>query len=122
MRVIILAAIAAIASPATAADQFDLVCAGKNSGKPIEKHYRVDLSAKQWCQDKCTAVEAISDVQPAKIVFRSKPKAFERDDLIVEEVDRTTGAWRDWIMPWWVSNGTCEVAPFSGFSTAKTKF
>lgn len=134
MKLVILAAIAAIATPAAAADQFDLVCTGMNkdtslaSRKPIAKHYRVDLTSGRWCQDNCSATEPIASVAQDKIIFRSQAKQYARDTLIIEEVNRVNGEWTDVIFGappngnYWNTSGKCEPAQFSGFPAVATKF
>ena len=122
MKGIIVATLLGLAAPAMAADQFDLHCVGKNLGKAISKDYRVDLSAQKWCQGECSALDPIAEIRPEKIVFRYKAKSFATDSLIIEEVDRTTGAWKDRTGVWWDSEGSCEPRPFSGFPTITTKF
>lgn len=134
MRILIIA-VALVATPVSAAsEQFDLQCRGQNRAspagvwRPVEKHYRVDLAAKRWCQDRCAAVADIAVIERDKIIFRDQPRKFDTDGMVIESVDRISGAWKDNIVGaepnglYWESTGTCEAGPFSGFPEVKTKF
>ena len=119
-----------VASPAFAADQFDLVCTGKErvrvdgGWKPVTVRYRVDLSKKVFCAFECRSLQSISAVDAARITFQASDEAAAPDSGFVEHyVDRTTGAWknyantgRDLLVD---DEGKCEAAPFSGFPAAK---
>ena len=126
MRTIILATML-VATPA-AADQFDLVCQSQYSVKPggrttaREIRFRIDLSVPSWCRDKCTKVEAIQAVEQGKIVLYSSSPDTLRRVRSFAEIDRVSGAYRDYsggIDSYWDERGSCAVAPFSGFPTTK---
>lgn len=127
----LLLSLALIATPATAADQFDLVCKGtikesyQGRERPIEVRYRVDLAAGTYCWWQCKTIATIKAVEPGRLVFQLVGPTLPRQTRITETVDRTTGAWideRDNGDPWEgysSSKGTCEPAPFSGFPATK---
>lgn len=133
MRFIILAALAAIAAPAAAADQFDLVCSGKRwttpAGKdrPVTVRYRVDLAGNRWCKDACTSTEPFAKIREDMITFIDQAEAFPGGDRQSAWVNRQSG--------WWMesenrahghiysrSEGTCQVSAFSGFAVPDRKF
>ncbi|QEH80827.1 hypothetical protein EIK56_22950 [Sphingomonas sp. C8-2] len=123
MKGIILAAIAAIASPAAAADQFDLVCTGK---KP--QHFRVDLGQGVWCREECKNTLPIASISQTMIVFVDQQPKLRGDPIHNLYVDRETGKLHEY--SWFPSfelvgsttDGICEPASFSGFPVVPTKF
>jgi hypothetical protein len=113
-----------IATPAVAADQFDLTCKGRerptamSKWRPYEVRYRVDTSAKIYCRFTCEATETITSVDGAKIVF-AKGEQRAGASTIIHYVDRTDGKWVYFISGMADAEGVCEVAPFSGFPNPK---
>ena len=123
MRSSVLVLVALISSPAfAAADQFDLLCTGRLSdGKAIQRHYHVDLNANRWCVDECT-VKPLSEVSSGQIVFVETKEAYRGDPArALDYVNRTTGQW-SFFTSYWMGDGTCQPAPFSGFPAPPTKF
>lgn len=110
-----------VATPAAAADQFDLVC----SAKKVSERYRVDLTSGEYCTAECKTVRKIQEVTTGVIVFqRTEPKV-RRDPRILDQVNRTTGEWFSSnyfpgidLVPD-MKQGTCQSAPFSGFPASK---
>lgn len=129
MRLIALALLL-IGSPAFAADQFDLVCTGKQrlrltgDWKPVTVRYRVDLAAKVYCTFECASLSSIHSADAARITFQASDEAASPASGYVDHyVDRTDGTWknyvstgRDLIVD---DEGRCEPAQFSGFPSAK---
>lgn len=110
MRALVLA-LTLVATPAAAADQFDLVCSGQYQRsavakpQPAERIYRVDLAARTWCIEDCSVVLPIADADTARITFQS----FKRRGVEVKHwVDRTSGEVSDIDF-----TGKCEAAPFT---------
>lgn len=125
MKAFLLAAALASSSAAATTDQFDLICTGTSQGYPTDRpentRYRVDLAAKQWCSLSCSDIRPIAEIEPSTIWFKNKQKQFASDTEWIEYVSRTSGKWVRVMGPW-VTDGTCEPAPFSGFPTLNTKF
>lgn len=120
---ILLIALALAASPAFAADQFDLICTSKYHDATF--HYRVDLATSRYCvtQDQGKRLTSIGGqcFQDALFVG-SNAIRFGVDPI--QYVDRQTGDWA--LKPigdrYAMYRGTCESAPFSGFPAVDTKF
>lgn len=123
MRALVIA-LALIATPAAAAERFDLVCKGK---KNTVEHYRIDLDRGEWCSDKCEMIQKISSVTSGLIVLAEHQPGYPGDRTSYNRINRVTGEW-EWFHrdPRFVETqdikGSCEVAPFSGFPDAKRKF
>ena len=133
MRIGLGMALALMASPAMAADQFDLKCKGTRQiginkpAEPLEYGLRINLATKQWCWDHCEEVYSIQEVRADRIVL----KDIVEDTSIKQKtskniVNRQTGA-HDVILieirpyqSFAETKGHCEPAPFTGFP--KTKF
>lgn len=127
MRLFPIMILAACATPAAAADQFDLLCKGQQrfavngATQPVEARYRVDTAARRWCRDQCFSVEALIGATPEKLVFKSRPKTPPSEEVTDESFERATGKWVDlYVGPYppgeyASTEGRCEVAPFSGF-------
>jgi len=115
--------LALAAASAQSADQFDLICTGKSQGYPADQSenatYHVDLAAKQWCRGECS-VQVIERIEPSVIWFKDQPTTSGKGEWI-EYVDRVSGKWVREMGPW-VTEGTCEPAPFTGFPSAPNKF
>jgi hypothetical protein len=107
---------------ASTPDQFDLNCKAwvRGTGN-ITRHYRVDLATKQWCVDACT-VKPLAEVNNTQIVFVDTKAQYRGDPSeALDFVDRTSGKWA-FYAPFWMGQGTCEPAPFSGFPTPDRRF
>lgn len=112
-----------VATPAAAADQFDLVCTGDDE----PWHYRIDLTKGEWCADDCKTTFALASVTSATLTIKEQQPKFRGDDRIVNSVNRVTGEWyfyRDLPKIGFskVVKGECKPAPFSGFGADKAKF
>lgn len=129
---VFIAAIVAIASPAAAADTFDLVCKGtikqsiNGRPKPYEVRYRIDLAGKRWCREACTKVMAIQAVEAGRIVLLQSDKQHSSDVQAYRWIDHTTGEWNDYFSSkvglssvYQDVVGQCDPADFSGFPPAK---
>jgi hypothetical protein len=116
-------ALALIATPAAAADQFDLICVSKYHDATF--HYRVDLTAGKYCvtQDAGKRLTSIGD-QCFQDVLYAGSSAINFGVNPIQYVDRTTGVWA--FKPlgdrYVMYRGTCEPARFSGFPITQTKF
>jgi len=126
-----------ISVPASAADQFDLVCSGKihylaardkfEKNDVFSMELRVDLKAKQYCYETCPSVIPIFNADGQNIEFE---ESYENDPVYGTKghrVSRVTGEYSTYNFPaggglssdW---KGSCEVAPFKGFPSPQTKF
>lgn len=119
------------ATPAFAADQFDLACQGTKISKrdgapaPYTTRVRLDLAAKRWCTDACQRVMSIDDVQPDKIVIKDDSTLNTREESTIEvNYDRTTHAYhRLYIQErpdtiYEKEAATCTEQPFTPFPAA----
>lgn len=119
---------------AALAAAFDLVCNGNMivvGPKPTDRSapvffsrtYRVNLDALRWCSGKCEKSEVLDAVYPTLIVFNNPTDADRAKGVYVETyVNRESGAFVDKLVvddTSFVSNATCERAPFSGLPTVK---
>jgi hypothetical protein len=66
-------------------------------------------------------LKVIALVEPGVIWFKNDRRKFQGDSEWIEYVDRTSGKWVREIGPW-VTEGSCKLAPFGGFSNAPTRF
>ena len=131
---------AVVASPASAANQFDLECAGEQLrvaltvGKWDRVAWRgvvkVDLDAGLFCEDECRAAQRIFAIGPEIVTFASVKSVDLKDN---SSINRLTGIYR---RVYQQSNtapagepmndrqvftdGRCVVKPFTGFP--KTMF
>jgi hypothetical protein len=128
----------AASSPAVAADQFDLICAGTQrtmSGvtdkqAPYSDRFRIDLKSQQWCHADCGAVRKIAEVQQAYL--RLEPSSNEmtadgpkRFDQVISRTDgRLLTIYlvqgRNFFSM--TTDATCKPAPFSGFPELHKEF
>lgn len=122
MRALILA-LCAVATPAAAAEQFDLVCEGREQLRPLGKwqplklRITVDTTAKGWCVDECSTVLPIASVEAGKIVLtRSDPA--DRSLYTLRTIDRISGRY-DSLWNGERQEATCTAAPFSGLPSPK---
>jgi len=104
------------ATPAIAANQFDLICTANKT----KVHYRVDLDTGLYCEGSCFNTSKISDITPGTIVFERHERAFAGDKEYLQQV-RTNGAWIKYFdsgsgakMPIWLT-GQCRRELFTGF-------
>jgi hypothetical protein len=131
---------AALATAPAPANQFNLECKGTLSsesfyaGKKAEPYaytYRIDLSAKKYCDGECKVLRDVADVQPTVIVLEpdqdissSTEKKFSSGSIDREtgrhSVLVTSGRREDILILRW--EGQCERQPFSGFPSFPTKF
>ena len=125
MKLVLLAAAVSAASPTPAPQdqQFDLICTSKYHDATF--HYRVDLGTRQYCvtQDAGKRLTSIGDdCFMDTVEAYSNALSFGIDP--VQNVDRVTGEWyfRPFEDRYTMYRGTCEKAPFSGFTTVRTKF
>jgi hypothetical protein len=117
------AAILAVALAAGTPQQFDLVCSGRlRDGDPITVRYIVDLAGNRWCKQNGCTIKPLAEVNNTQIVFVDVSAAFPGDpSRSLDYVDRTNGNW-SFFTSFWMGDGTCTPAPFSGFPTMETKF
>jgi hypothetical protein len=117
MRMLLLAIGVLAATPAIAADQFDLVCTADKT----KVRYRVDLGTQMYCEARCSRIAKIFDTTPSMIVFERHERAFAGGKDILDQVNRTTGTWTKFFDSGSGANthisltGQCRRALFSGF-------
>lgn len=130
-----------LATPAMAANQFDLNCSGTDksfeisitpgqSEKPYTAHYRVDLTSMKWCESACVVTHRFASVSETQLLLEDT----KRNDggIQIESnhfVDRTTGAEFGMSMmdagmgrTSTYRTGTCTNSAFTGFPAVQTKF
>lgn len=136
MRSILLTVVLATSSTALVAkdtaDQFDLVCTGQHElrligqrGTPIPwtGRIKVDLSTATFCQDDCSKVETIGNIEP-ELLRLGDIRGSEYQDI--SQVDRSTGAYRRMVTKQSTVNGKyygvaedyqgiCKPEKFTGF-------
>lgn len=92
--------------------QFDLLC---KDGRGVV-HYRVDLSAGEWCWDNCDRTRKIVRAEERRIVFTDLDTPSQK---AWNWVDRATGEWSQGLddrrTGYTSHRGVCALAPFSGF-------
>lgn len=133
MRIGLAVALVLVASPAIAADQFDLKCKGTRQiginepAKPLEYGLRINLATKQWCWDHCEEVYPIQEVRADRIVLRDVVEDTLRKRITDKNIiNRQTGDHSVILIeirPYQTfleTKGYCEPGPFTGFP--KTKF
>lgn len=122
MRTIMAVALAlSAASPAIAADQFDLVCSAPNASV----RYRIDLARGEYCAGECKLIQKIQQVTSGAITLFDE-KNNVRDARAYGTVNRITGDW-EWynsMFPGAVMNhkGKCRPEQSTGFPVAGRKF
>jgi len=109
------------ATPAVAADQFDLVCTAKNN----VVHYRVDLGRSEWCQGDCSVIRKLASVTTGMLVLADEKPVNPNQYRESITINRNDGSWfsmgyfpRSTRMPV-EDKGSCEPASFSGFPSPK---
>jgi hypothetical protein len=128
----------AASSPAVAADQFDLICAGTqrtlfgvtDKQEPYSERFRIDLKTQQWCRADCGAVRKIAEVQQAYLRLEPSSNELTADGQkrFDQVISRTDGR----LLTVYMVNGrnffsmttaaTCKSAPFSGFPELHKEF
>lgn len=119
MRALVLA-LTLVATPAAAADQFDLVCTGDDE----PWHYRVDLAKGEWCAGKCETVFRLASVTSGTIVLRSEKPEFRGGDAVENSINRASGEWYYYRSLPKIGfsktvKGKCELAPFTPMPSRK---
>lgn len=117
----------AAALPIVAA--FDLICSGtmrtgpiglalpEQNGEPFTITYRIDLDARLWCTDSCTATEPLAQIVEGQILLRDRHDA---DGSNVVTIFPAMRRFTDTAIAGntaTLRSGACEPAPFSGFPT-----
>lgn len=117
MRALVLA-LGLIATPAMAADQFDLVCKFGSS----TVRYRVDLIRGEACQAECSRIWRMGPISDGELRLLDLDSSDPSEVPQTITVNRQTGELRHWIggigRPI-LETGRCESAPFSGFPARK---
>ncbi|WP_420138014.1 hypothetical protein [Sphingomonas sp.] len=115
-----------VASPVLAANQFDLVCKGKEqkrTGAPAtawSERYRIDLDAKRWCRGACKTATEISSVTADDIVLLDSRAAIGGPGDVETSLSRTNGTVKEYIAMGWsgsaasLAEGKCTRDLFSG--------
>jgi len=109
------------ATPAVAADQFDLVCTAKKSGT----RYRIDLTRGEWCEGDGTVVKKVAEATTGMLFLARHEPSGVRDKTVRLWVNRNTGEWADYSYdPAFDTTGSlkkgfCQPASFSGFPSPK---
>lgn len=130
-----------LATIAATAGAFNLICSGlvttyeDKKGQPYTDTYRVNLETNKWCQEDCSKVLDIHEVDPNRITFvESLEDTSQGYRKKSDWVDRTTGQHSIFysrkmymrhgrnISFFSVNKGRCEKAEFTGFPTYETKF
>ena len=131
MRILMIG-IALIATPAAAAEQFDLDCEGQKTeevgANPVDEIVKlsVDLKSMQYCYRPCQKVLPVDQVFADRIILRSYTHS-DRGVLISfhAQIDRKTGEYSYVVerkLPSFKKSVTlamCQAAPFSGFPETK---
>lgn len=132
----ILVFLLAFATPATAADQFDLVCSGteentsalqnRHTVEPWEAVIRIDLENGRYCMAACQGTTEIYEVSDTRIEFAEPHERDFRRGSSAFYVRRTTGE-----LVWYNFPGSgvarqieaqCAPGPFSGFPPVERQF
>lgn len=113
-----------LASPAFAADRFDLHCKHPNGKDGVS--LRIDLQNGEWCNTRtgCKNIEKIVSATSGKIILTDERPQRYGDVTDYKEVNRVTGQYYSkYVGPISLSSlQTCEPAPWSGNEQAKPKF
>lgn len=119
MRILVLGlALAALASPAFAADQFDLVC--KYGSTTVR--YRIDVLRGEACEAACERIWKMGPATSGELRLVDLDTGDPSEVPQTITVNRKTGALRHWIggsRNGIVESAVCEPAPFSGFPATK---
>jgi hypothetical protein len=115
-----------VASPVLAANQFDLVCKGKEqkrTGVPAtawNERYRIDLDGKRWCRGACKTASEIGSITADNIVLSDSRAAIGGPGDVETTLSRTNGTVKEYLMMGWsgsaasLAEGTCKRDLFSG--------
>lgn len=131
MRVWLAIVAGLVATPAMAADQFDLVCSGRwhervnAKWKPAQYRYRVDLAASKWCEGSCDGTSQITNVTDLVITLTDKKRDRFNDLTESHWISRQTGDLHYTYLAdglFEEREGKCTVAAFSGFPEPKRLF
>lgn len=131
-KVVLAAAIGlTVATPAVAANQFDLKCKGtqeKKTGAPAtawNETFRMDLDAKRWCRGACRTAAPIASVTADEItIIDSRATTGGPADTVLW-VSRTTGQVREYVEAGWsgatfdLAKGSCTRDLYSGLPGTK---
>ena len=119
------------ATPALAANQYDLKCKGSEqraTGKPATpwtETFRIDLDAKRWCRGKCTTGASIGSVTADEIVLVDSRAGIGGPADVMTTFSRATGKVREAVEAGWsgssfgIAEGTCTRDLYSGIPGAK---
>lgn len=106
---------------------FNMICTGslrtgpvgmalpEEAGEPFTVEYRIDVDARRWCADTCTASEDLASVTDGVIVLRER---YDEDGSNVIMLNPRSGRFTDTLIEGnnaTLRSGTCEAAEFSGF-------
>lgn len=120
-----------IASPALAADQFDLACkleakySESGKWKPEASLFHIDLGKNRWCEGDCSTIDPIASVQPAYLDLRSQDNRFPRRQYNSLRIDRASGKLSHLVTAgsfYMERRGECKAEPFTGFPQVAQKF
>lgn len=115
----ILAALA-LATPAAAATQFDLLCTGTSTGpaksdpKPWSARYSIDLAAMAYCEQPCVSPRPIARIEPGRLYLVDMSERI-RDTPPLIFIDRVTGALTGQDDYPTYYKAECALAPFTAF-------
>ena len=113
-----IAALGLLATPAMAADEFDLIC----SGSMATVRYRVDLTKGEACSGACERTWKMGAATSSELYVIDRRPEYRGDLEEQMVVNRATGKWAYFMSMNGKPDsgaGQCELAPFSGFPTAK---
>lgn len=112
---------------------FNLICSGESvttrgTGSSAETEfsefettYRVDLTERRWCRDKCERTFAFAAITPTELIFDDMDIPSEKAYNHVT-VNRESGSYSvvaGWIFGTVMKTGYCTKAPFEGFPSRK---
>lgn len=103
-------------------DQFDLLC-GEAKGPKDSFHFRLNLTAMEWCAGTCEVVNPIVAMTSGKITLldRKKPLTGAPENLM--EINRLTGKFHQIMDNYrYTRADDCRVLPYSGPSSSAQKF
>lgn len=128
MRIILAAAVLAVAIPAvtpaaaqTFPDQSDYVCSATTGGGDKEElRLQVDVKNRAWCSsaDKCKEIKTIFNIAGPKVILESSQLEVTSYET---SIDRASGKYDSKSETGGFSSeshGTCKPAPFTAFPVA----
>lgn len=116
-----LAIVGLMATPAVAAEQFDLICKAPRAAE----RYRIDLARGEWCFGDCNLVQKLAEVTSGTIFLRKQEPTSANGPKSINSVNRSSGAWHRYSFnPRYdrapaVMDGACTPTEFSGFPASK---